>query len=107
MTEEVDTLIDDFFIVPTKIAIAVSGTPLENIVQQCYSVPNFYTKVNLLTYLIKNKTDFRKVLIFVSSKKIADRLFDALEGRFGSELGVIHSNKSQNYRIRSVELFDS
>jgi len=46
-------------------------------------------------------------LIFVSSKKIADRLFDALEGRFGSELGVIHSNKSQNYRIRSVEQFDS
>jgi len=107
MTEEVDALIDDFFIVPTKIAIAVSGTPLENIVQQCYPVPNFYTKVNLLTHLIKNKTDFRKVLIFVSSKKIADRLFDALEGRFGSELGVIHSNKSQNYRIRSVEQFDS
>jgi ATP-dependent RNA helicase RhlE len=106
MTEEVDALIDDFFIVPTKIAIAVSGTPLENIVQQCYSVPNFYTKVNLLTHLIKNKTDFRKVLIFVSSKKIADRLFDALEGRFGSELGVIHSNKSQNYRIRAVEQFD-
>ena len=107
MTEEVDALIDDFFIVPTKIAIAVSGTPLENIVQQCYPVPNFYTKVNLLTHLIKNKTDFRKVLIFVSSKKIADRLFDSLEGRFGSELGVIHSNKSQNYRIRSVEQFDS
>ena len=48
MTEEVDALIDDFFIVPTKIAIAVSGTPLENIAQQCYPVPNFYTKVNLL-----------------------------------------------------------
>jgi len=107
MTEEVDALIDDFFIVPTKIAIAVSGTPLENIEQQCYAVANFYTKVNLLTHLIKNKTDFKKVLIFVSSKRIADRLFDSLEGRFGSEMGVIHSNKSQNYRIRSVEQFDS
>ena len=107
MTEEVDKLIDDFFIVPTKIAIAVSGTPLDNITQHCYPVPNFYTKVNLLTHLIKNKTDFKKVLIFVSSKKIADRLFEALEVRFGSELGVIHSNKSQNYRIRSVEQFDS
>jgi len=107
MTEEVDALIDDFFIVPTKIAIAVSGTPLENIEQQCYAVANFYTKVNLLTHLIKDKTDFKKVLIFVSSKRIADRLFDSLEGRFGSEMGVIHSNKSQNYRIRSVEQFDS
>jgi len=107
MTEEVDALIDDFFIIPTKIAIAVSGTPLENIAQKSYAVPNFYTKVNLLESLIKHKTEFGKVLIFVSSKKIADRLFDALEGRFGSEMGVIHSNKSQNYRIRSVEQFDS
>lgn len=106
MTEEVDGLIDDFFISPTKIAIAVSGTPLDNIAQTCYAVPNFYTKLNLLEHLIKNKDLFKKVLVFVSSKKIADRLFDGLEGRFGSEMGVIHSNKSQNYRIRSVEQFD-
>ena len=38
MTKEVDLLIDDFFINPAKIAIAVSGTPLENINQQCFLV---------------------------------------------------------------------
>ncbi|MDF1673366.1 MAG: DEAD/DEAH box helicase, partial [Vicingaceae bacterium] len=36
MTEEVDALIDDFFISPHKISIAVSGTPLDNISQECY-----------------------------------------------------------------------
>ncbi len=106
MTDEVDALIDDYFITPAKISIAVSGTPLENIAQQCYAVPNFYTKVNLLIHLLKNKEEFSKVLVFVSNKKNADRLFDALEENYGSETCIIHSNKSQNYRFRSVEQFD-
>ena len=106
MTNEVDVLIDDYFISPTKIAIAVSGTPLDNISQQCYTVDNFYTKVNLLAYLLKDKDEFSKVLVFVSNKKNADRLYEALEDNFGSETGIIHSNKSQNYRIKSVEQFD-
>ena len=103
MTQEVDQLIDDFFIAPVKISIAVSGTPLDNINQQCYAVPNFYTKVNLLTHLLKDKEEYRKVLVFVSSKKRADSLAEALPA---TETGVIHANKSQNYRIRSVEEFD-
>lgn len=106
MTEEVDTLIDDYFVAPAKISIAVSGTPLNNIAQQCYAVQNFYTKVNLLKFLLKDKDEFGKVLVFVSSKKNADRLFEALEDSSGSEMCIIHSNKSQNYRIRSIEQFD-
>ena len=103
MTDEVDQLIDDFFKSPAKISIAVSGTPLDNINQQSYPVPNFYTKVNLLVHLLKDKNEYRKVLIFVSNKKGADTLFESLPA---SETVVIHANKSQNYRIRSVQEFD-
>lgn len=106
MTEEVDVLIDDFFTIPSKISIALSGTPLENISQQCYPVPNFYTKANLLAFLLADKEKFNKVLVFVSSKKNADRLFEYLEEDFGEEACIIHSNKSQNYRIRSIQQFD-
>jgi ATP-dependent RNA helicase RhlE len=106
MTDHVDALIDDFFVVPVKISIAVSGTPLDNISQQCYAVPNFYTKVNLLKHLLNNKDEFKKVLVFVSNKKSADLLFSSVQEDFGSECGIIHSNKSQNYRIRSIEEFD-
>ncbi len=106
MTEEVDALIEDFFIAPEKIAIAVSGTPLDNIAQSCYAVPNFYTKANLLAHLLRDKQEFSKVLIFNSSKRMADRLFETLEEQFGDEMGVVHSNKSQNYRIRSITQFD-
>lgn len=107
MTEEVDALIDDFFITPHKIAIAVSGTPLDNISQECYPAKNFYTKVNLLAHLLKNKEEFSKVLVFVSSKKNADRVFENLEEQFVKQLSIIHANKSQNYRIKSIEDFDS
>ncbi|MGB1268300.1 MAG: DEAD/DEAH box helicase [Flavobacteriaceae bacterium] len=106
MTDDVDALITDFFRSPEKIAIAVSGTPLDNIAQQCYDVANFYTKVNLLAHLIQDKDTFSKVLVFVSNKKSADRLFEAIEEIFGSEVCVIHSNKTQNYRVRSIRQFD-
>ncbi len=107
MTEDVDTLLDDFFFTPKRIAIALSGTPLDNIAQQCYPAKNFYTKVNLLAHLLKDKAEFAKVLIFVPNKKSADRLYEALHEHFASQLSVIHSNKTQNYRIRSIEDFDS
>jgi len=107
MTEEVNALIDEFFKAPARISIALSGTPLNNIAQQCYQVTNYHTKVNLLSHLLTDREEFSKVLVFVSSKKGADRLFEALEKDFGSELCVIHSNKSQNYRLRSIEEFEA
>ncbi|MDA3821984.1 MAG: DEAD/DEAH box helicase [Bacteroidales bacterium] len=106
MTEEVDTLIDDFFRGPVKISVAVSGTPLDNIAQSAYPVPNFYTKVNLLKYLISDSDEYSKVLVFLAGKKSADRLFESLEEEYGSETCVIHSNKSQNYRLRSIKQFE-
>ncbi len=107
MTEEVDLLIDDFFIKPVKVSIALSGTPLDNIQQTCYKAANFYTKTNLLLYLLRDQSEFNKVLVFVSDKKSADRLHELLAEELGTIVGVIHSNKSQNYRIRMVEEFDS
>ncbi len=106
MTEDIEDLITDFFISSQKISVALSGTPLENITQSCYAVPNFYTKVNLLVHLLKNTDTFKKVLVFVSNKRSADRLFEELQGFYNDEICVIHSNKTQNYRMRSVKQFD-
>lgn len=107
MTQDVDLLINDFFKSPERVSIAVSGTPLENISQQRYMVPNFYTKVNLLVHLLNDTQHFNRVLIFVAYKRMADRLFEQLDAFFKEELCVIHSNKTQNYRLRSIEQFRS
>ena len=42
----------------------------------------------------------------MSSKKIADRLFEDLEELFVSDISVIHSNKSQNHRFKSIKKYD-
>lgn len=105
MTEDVSELINDFFIQPERVSIAVSGTPLDNISQSKYTTPNFHTKLNLLKHLLQDTEAFNKVLIFVAYKKMADRLFEALDEEFHEELCVIHSNKTQNYRLRSIEQF--
>lgn len=103
MTTYVEELMDDFLINPVKKTMAVSGTPLENISQESYAVPNFYTKVNLLNHLLKDKETYNKVLIFVGTKVNADRLFETLN--FETEMSLIHSSKEQNYRTKSIEKF--
>ena len=106
MTEDVDALIYDFFKKPEKISVAVSGTPLDNIEQVSYNIPNFFTKVNLLHHLLSDKEGFNKVLIFVGFKRTADLLFKHMQEMFNDEMCIIHSNKTQNYRIRSIKQFD-
>ena len=106
LSEGVEQLINDFFFEPTKIEIAAHGTPLEQIIQQAYHVPNFYTKVNLLEIILSDDEILSKVLVFVGNKKLADRLYEHLGEKFPDQLGVIHSNKSQNYRINSLKRFE-
>lgn len=106
MTDAIDTLINDFFKSPKKISVAISGTPLDNIKQNAYPVRNFYTKANLLVHLLKDKELYSKVLVFVSNKRSADRLFEIIGETYNNDSCVIHSNKTQNYRLRSIDQFE-
>ena len=103
---KIEVIIHDFFHQHTKIEIVASGTPLEKINQIAYHVPNFFTKVNLLKYLIETNTDFSKVLIFIESKRLADKLYEQFDEDTQKIIDVIHSNKSQNYRFRVVDEFE-
>ncbi|WP_010250919.1 DEAD/DEAH box helicase [Myroides injenensis] len=107
MTEEVDEVLDEYFDFPEEVSLAPSGTPLENIEQIVYRVPNFNTKMNLLLHLLENKEVFNRVLIFINSKRLADVVMEKLEEAFPDEFTVIHSNKSQNFRLRSMAEFQS
>ncbi|MDP3360168.1 MAG: DEAD/DEAH box helicase [Lutibacter sp.] len=106
LTKEVDNLLDTFFKSPVKIEVATSGSPLDTIQQQAYPVPNFYTKVNFLKNILQDKKTFNKVLVFVKNKKQATILFDEMDLALPKQVAVIHSNKTQNYRLRSVEKFE-
>jgi len=107
LTREVEKIFTQFFNNPIKIEIAAHGTPLEKIIQKAYHVPNFVTKLNLLENLLKTDTTMTKVLVFASTIKQADRLFEQLEKKFPEEVGVIHSRNSQNNRFAALEKFAS
>lgn len=103
LTEDVSKIIDQFLTNYEHVVAAPTGTPLEQIEQTAYNAPNFYTKLNFLKHLIETDASFTKIFVFVKSKSLADRIHDALEETFPEQFGVIHSNKSQNYRLRVVE----
>jgi len=105
MTDEVDAILNDYFDYPEEVTLAPSGTPLENITQFTYQVPNFNTKINLLKHLLETDLDMSRVLVFVNNKKISDMVFDKIEEDFEGQFGVIHSNKSQNYRLNTMAEF--
>lgn len=105
MTDEVDDILNDYFDFPEEVTLAPSGTPLEQITQLAYPVPNFNTKINLLTHLLNENPEMDRLLVFVNNKKIADMLHERIEANFEGQFGVIHSNKSQNYRLNTMQAF--
>ncbi len=105
MNEDVELIIEDYFNSPQKIEAAAHGTPLEKIIQSGFNVPNFHTKVNLLIHLLESSSDMTKVLIFTGSKRLADLLHEIISEKFPDEFGIIHSNKSQNFRFNSLRQF--
>jgi ATP-dependent RNA helicase RhlE len=107
LTDEVEKLIATFFNNPVRVEAAPTGTPLENIAQTAYAVPNFYTKINLLELLLGRDADMTKVLVFVATKQLADDLYEQLADAFPDQVGVIHSNKAQNHRFEAVNQFKS
>lgn len=105
LTDEVEELMQTYFNSPVKIEAAPTGTPLEKIRQTGFEVPNYNTKVNLLDHLFSSDPSMNKVLVFTATKLLADKLYVSIAEKYGEVAGVIHSNKEQNHRFRSVELF--
>ena len=105
LSPEVETIIESQFNSPLRIEAAPAGTPLENIDQRAYAVPNFNTKLNLLTYLLDHHTEMNKVLVFTDSKRIADEVFECMVDKFPGQVQVIHSNKTQSHRFNAVKNF--
>ncbi len=103
MTEDVQVIIDEEFDVPQVVEAAPSGTPLETIRQELYHVPNVNTKINLLFNILN--THKEKTLLFVSTKSLADLIFERVKEHSDIPCGVIHSNKDQNFRFNAVNAF--
>ncbi|MFR7810918.1 MAG: helicase-related protein [Butyricimonas faecihominis] len=104
-SEAVESLSRDFLNDPVRVEVARQATPVENVKQYRYDVPNISTKINLLKLLLADKENFKKVMIFTETKKNADRIVERLADHWKGELSVIHSNKAQNTRLKALRSF--
>jgi ATP-dependent RNA helicase RhlE len=107
LSEEVSLFLEDYLITPVRVEAARAGSPIEKIDQTGYRVPNFLSKVALLQHLIDHTDPSSKILVFVSSRALADLLFEEIKESFTDDLGVIHSNKAQNFRFDTVQNFQT
>lgn len=104
---KVENLSHEFLEFPTRIEVTPQATAAEMVTQVLYEVPNFRTKVNLLSYLLEDKETFTRVLIFTRSREVAGLVHQNLLNSVvpEAELRVIHANKGQNTRINAMEAF--
>jgi ATP-dependent RNA helicase RhlE len=106
-SEKVERLSHEFLEFPTRIEVTPQATTAEMVSQTLYEVPNFRTKINLLTHLLRDEAVFNRVLIFTRSREVAGIVHQYLLGRVVREdaLRVIHANKGQNTRTNAMEAF--
>ena len=106
-SEKVERLSHEFLEFPTRIEVTPQATTAQMVSQSLYEVPNFRTKIYLLTHLLKDRETYNRVLIFTRSREVAGLVHQNLLGSVVSEneLKVIHANKGQNTRINAMDAF--
>jgi ATP-dependent RNA helicase RhlE len=103
-SREIEGLTHEFQRAPKIIEIGRRANPAETVTQFVYEVP-LHLKSSLLLHLLGD-AKFDTVLVFTRTKRGADRIARRLEGS-GIKTGTIHSNRSQNQRLRALKDFKS
>lgn len=104
-SEKVEKLSGDFLEFPVKIEITPQSTPARQVEQVRYHIPNLKTKINFIEYLLQDREEFNRVMIFTRTKSNADAVSKYIERKELGPVRVVHSNKSQNTRINAVNEF--
>lgn len=102
---KVERLSAEFLEFPVKIEVTPQATPAKQVEQSLYYLPNFKTKINFLEYLLQDRGEYNRVMIFARTKEVADNIFNFLDRKGLGPVRVIHSNKGQNSRINAVNEF--
>jgi len=104
LSREIEELTHQFQRSPKIVQIGRRANPAETVTQFAYEVPP-HLKFALLLHLLGDPK-FDTVLVFTRTKRGADKIARRLEGS-GIKTGTIHSNRSQNQRLRALKDFKS
>jgi ATP-dependent RNA helicase RhlE len=104
LSREIEKLTHEFQRSPKIIEIGRRANPAETVTQFVFEVRP-HLKPSLLLHLLADQ-QFDTVLVFTRTKHGADRIARRLESS-GIKTGTIHSNRSQNQRLRALKDFKS
>ena len=102
LSKEIEALTNEFQRSPKLIQIGRRSNPAETVTQMVYEVPQ-HLKPSLLAHLLRDP-ETNSVLVFTRTKHGADRVSRKLESQ-GIKTGTLHSNRSQNQRLRALNDF--
>jgi ATP-dependent RNA helicase RhlE len=104
LSREIEKLTHEFQHSPKIVEIGRRADPAATVTQFAYEV-RAHLKPSLLLHLLGDP-QFDTVLVFTRTKHGADRIARRLESS-GIKTGTIHSNRSQNQRLRALKDFKS
>ncbi len=102
LSKEIEQLTHEFQRAPKIIQIGRRANPAETVTQFVYEVPK-HLKPALLLHLLQDPL-MEMVLVFSRMKHAADRIAKQLEQK-GIRCATLHSNRSQNQRLRALKEF--
>ncbi len=104
LSKEIEVLTHEFQRAPKLVQIGRRSNPAETVTQLVYEVPK-HLKPALLVHLLRDP-GMNMVLVFSRMKHSADRIARNLEEK-GIRTATLHSNRSQNQRLRALKDFKS
>ena len=104
LSREIEKLTHEFQRSPKIVEIGRRANPADTVTQLAYEVRT-HLKPALLLHLLADP-QFDTVLVFTRTKRGADKIARKLETA-GITTGTIHSNRSQNQRLRALKDFKS
>ena len=102
LSREIEKLTGEFLTEPETVEIGRRSNPAETVAQSVHEVPQ-HLKTPLLLHLLEDRA-MSSVLVFTRTKHGADRVMRKLE-QSGIAALAIHSNRSQNQRLRALNEF--
>src|SRR5216110_652367 len=104
LSREIEQLTHQFQQSPKIVQIGRRANPADTVTQFAYEIRP-HLKPALLLHLLADR-QFDTVLVFTRTKRGADKIARRLESS-GIKTGTIHSNRSQNQRLRALKDFKS
>ena len=104
LSPDIEAVTREFLRTPKIVQIGRRANPAETVTQLVYEVPK-HLKPALLVHLLR-EPNLNMVLVFSRMKHSADRIARSLEAS-GVRTATLHSNRSQNQRLRALKDFKS